>query len=252
MRDFMKVGAIWLLVIIITTLHSSVIAAEDNYLRVIVKSAFIELHSGPNEKFPVTRIVERDEFMDIIERRTNWYRVTDRKGYGGWVKHDDMLATNTISGEPPALETIFTNGDRTGYAGFGLATGQLNDDPLIAVRGGYHFSKNMMAEIEFLHSPGKFTNNYILGGNLVLSPLPDAFISPYLSLGAGYLKNEPRDSLIGAIEFDATVWNYALGIQKKWGDRLDLRLEYREYTALVNEELNRDYDAITFGLSVLY
>ena len=70
--------------------------ADDN-VQVQVKEPYIELHSGPAGGFPVIYVAARNEWITVLKRRTNWFKVATHKGVQGWVKQQALqLAKLTL------------------------------------------------------------------------------------------------------------------------------------------------------------
>ncbi|MGI9290543.1 MAG: hypothetical protein ACR2QG_04595 [Gammaproteobacteria bacterium] len=68
------------------------VAAEAPQQCVRVTAAFLELHTGPAEVYPVTQIVERNQQVCVVKRRTNWIKLTGERKREGWAHQDQLLA----------------------------------------------------------------------------------------------------------------------------------------------------------------
>ena len=56
-----------------------------------VVEAYLEIHTGPSEVYPVTHVFERDQQLCVVSSRTGWFKVTDSSGKQGWVSQDELL-----------------------------------------------------------------------------------------------------------------------------------------------------------------
>ena len=73
-----------------------------------VDGPYIELHSGPGRGYPVFHTVERGGRVELLKRRTDWYRV--RSGdVEGWVNRGDL---DRMSGDA-AIGYSTTRSERT-------------------------------------------------------------------------------------------------------------------------------------------
>ena len=56
---------------------------EGRYAVVAVADPYLELHTGPGRGYPVYRVVPRGERVEILYRRTDWFRVRDEQDREG-------------------------------------------------------------------------------------------------------------------------------------------------------------------------
>ena len=56
------------------------VQADDGYERVWVADAYLELHTGPGRGYPVIQVIERGEWIDILKRKTDWFKVRASNG----------------------------------------------------------------------------------------------------------------------------------------------------------------------------
>ena len=75
-----------------------------HFVEVTVGEAYLEMHTGPGRGYPVTRVVGRGERVDILLRRTDWYKVRDDQGKEGWVDREHMEQTLLANGEKIKLD----------------------------------------------------------------------------------------------------------------------------------------------------
>ena len=80
-------------------------AAREKLLQVFVSDPYLELSLGPGRGYPVFHVVERDASVDVLYRRTDWFKVRDEHGVEGWARARDMRRTKLADGSPfPARE----------------------------------------------------------------------------------------------------------------------------------------------------
>ena len=63
--------------------------AEEQYRRVTVAEPYLEMHTGPGRGYPVFNVVERGDEVELLKRRTEWFKVRDARGREGWVHERD-------------------------------------------------------------------------------------------------------------------------------------------------------------------
>jgi len=47
----------------------------NDVVRAQVVEPYLELHTGPGRGYPVTQVIERGEQVDILLRKTDWFKV---------------------------------------------------------------------------------------------------------------------------------------------------------------------------------
>src|SRR5208283_5437170 len=107
------------LVALLLSLALALPAAARAYQQVFVMQPYLELHTGPGRGYPVTQVVGRGESVEVLLRRTEWFKVRTERGVEGWASGREMLLTQQADG------TAFTYnlGDRAGFAAHHWETG---------------------------------------------------------------------------------------------------------------------------------
>ncbi|MFQ5488167.1 MAG: SH3 domain-containing protein, partial [Gammaproteobacteria bacterium] len=88
-----------LLLMIVLCLSTSA-ALADRTVEVEVADPYLELHTGPGAAYPVFYVVERGDRVQILKRRTGWFKVRTAKGKEGWAARGDMEQTLLAAGVP--------------------------------------------------------------------------------------------------------------------------------------------------------
>ncbi|MBS0393493.1 MAG: SH3 domain-containing protein, partial [Proteobacteria bacterium] len=76
------------------------------YVDVAVADPYLELHTGPGRGYPVFRVIPRGEHVEILFRRTDWFKVRDEHDREGWAYRDNMSETLLASGSKLPLEDL--------------------------------------------------------------------------------------------------------------------------------------------------
>ncbi len=221
-------------------------------LRLQVIEPFLELSTGPGRGYPIFFAVERGEWVEVIKSRADWYEVRTRRGKAGWATRLQLEKTRTMTGSrmifPQAGEIDFKRRQWE----FGIVTGMLEQDPLAGIRAGYFLSDGISTEFAFSHVPGQFSRSFVTSVNLLMQPYPEWRYSPYFSLGAGMLKNEPKATLVGGEDSDSTVWNAGVGVRGYIGRTFMFRVEYRQHVSIGDDVDNDVFQEFNAGLSFFY
>ena len=64
-----------IIVALMSGLAAAVAEAQDDVARVVVEDPFIELRTGAAEVYPVFFVVDRGEQIEVLQRRTDWFKV---------------------------------------------------------------------------------------------------------------------------------------------------------------------------------
>ena len=87
-------------------------ASARDYLQLFVAQPYLELHTGPGRGYPVAQVVARGEAVDVLFRRTEWFKVRTERGVEGWALERELTLTTLADGAPFTINL----GDRAGFA----------------------------------------------------------------------------------------------------------------------------------------
>src|ERR1700747_1015862 len=117
--------------------------AARKYLKLFVAQPYLELHTGPGRGYPVFHVVPRDASVDVLFRRTDWFKVRTERGVEGWASQTDMLKTVLADGSP----FRFPLRDRAGFAAhrweMGIFVGEYGAATLISGYGALSFNSQL-------------------------------------------------------------------------------------------------------------
>ena len=96
---------------VLAWLLTPVAAGARDYLQLFVTQPYLELHTGPGRGYPVFHVVPREESIDVLFRRTDWFKVRTEHGVEGWASQHDMQQLVLADGS----SFSFDLGDRAGF-----------------------------------------------------------------------------------------------------------------------------------------
>jgi uncharacterized protein YraI len=99
------------LLVALVLLSAPAASREREHLQVFVTAPYLELRTGPGRGYPVFHVAERDEKVEVLFRRTDWFKVRTERGVEGWAAQRDMIRTVLADGSP----FTFDLGDRSGF-----------------------------------------------------------------------------------------------------------------------------------------
>ena len=95
------------------------VSREREHLQVYITAPYLELRSGPGRGYPIFHVAERDESVQVLYRRTDWFKVRTERGVEGWAAQRDMQRTVLADGTP----FKFDLGDRAGFTSHNFEMG---------------------------------------------------------------------------------------------------------------------------------
>ena len=246
MRQFILIAAL-VFVPLVTPAYG-----KTSHYEAVVAEPFLELHTGPGRGFPVFYVVDRGEQIDVLKRRTDWFQVRTKKGIEGWVKLDQMAETLDTSGKPTALDDP-TEDDYVGRRWeMGLQLGDLDGANEISVYGGYHFTRNLSAELHVGAVTGDYSSGWVATADIVHQPFPEWRISPYAMLGTGVIHISPQATLVQSQDRTDQVALVGLGLRMYATRRFMFRAEYSSYLTFTNSNDNQELDEWQAGFAFFF
>ena len=231
------------------------VTRETEYFRVRIADPFIELHTGPGGGYPIFHVVDRGTEVEVMRRKTDWYKLRSADGKTGWASRDQMRQTLTPGGEQFEVVELDQEDFYTRKWVVGVTGGEFESAPVFTVFTAYSFTENLAAELHFGQSIGQKSSSTFLKTNLVMQPLPDLKYSPYLTLGFGKIEVDPSATLIAPVEDRNDFAQAGVGIQRYLSRRFLLRIEANEYVIFAADSTRNDNEEVNewkFGFAVFF
>ena len=217
-------------------------AEQEKLVQVFVSEPYIELSTGPGRGYPVFHVVEREESMDVLYRRTDWFKVRDERGVEGWARARDMRRTRLADGSP----FVFTLGDREGFTShdweLGIGGGDYGGANLISAYGAFSLTDNMKVELSLSQFLGNASNGYKAEAGITHVLFPEWRLSPFLGIGTGVVYTEPRATIVLPEDrTDQTAYAGA-GLRFYLTRRFFVRADYRWHTIFTSRDENQELE----------
>ena len=224
------------------------------YAVVTVTDAYIELHTGPGRGYPIFHVIQRNEQVQIIKNKTDWFLVrgTDRNETEGWVYRAQMLHTFTSPDVQKQFGHLaFKNfQDRTGE--FGMMNGEFEGSTSITLYTSYALSKNLGVNATLLSAAGEFNTLQVITVGLESIPFPDWKISPYFTMGLGELKSKPRQGTAFSQETKDNLATAGFGLRYYLTRRLLLTAAVLHYVTFIDNDTTGEFLEWKGGVSIFY
>ncbi|MEL6870853.1 MAG: SH3 domain-containing protein [Pseudomonadota bacterium] len=230
----------------------SATAQAKEYRTVAVADPFLEMHTGPGKGYPITNVVEQGESVQIIRRKTDWFKVRTDRDREGWVNIAQMEQTLDESGELTEIERIGRDEflDRRFEAG--VLTGDFSGADTVSVYAGYKISRNLGIELSGAQLIGNFSTGWLGTVNLVHETWPEWRLSPYFTLGTGIVQTRPKSTLVSTPDRIDQVSLVGAGLRAYVTRRFVLRAEYKSYVVLTSRDENEEIDEWKVGFGFFF
>ena len=221
-------------------------------LQLFVTAPYLELRTGPGRGYPVFHVVPRDHSIDVVKRRTDWFKVRDERGVEGWAAQRDMLQTVLADGSP----FTFSLGDRAGYTShrweLGVFAGDYGGASLISTYGSFSFNSQLAAELSVGQFLGNASNGTLADVGLTHVFMPEWRFSPFVTLGTGVVHIEPKATLVAPLDRTDQTAYVGGGFRYYLTRRFFARGEYRSHYVFTSRNDNEKVDEWKLGFAFFF
>ncbi|MGH8139411.1 MAG: SH3 domain-containing protein [Steroidobacteraceae bacterium] len=225
---------------------------QREHLQVFVTAPYLELRSGPGRGYPVFHVAERDESVEVLFRRTDWFKVRTERGVEGWAAQRDMLRTVLADGSP----FKFDLGDRTGFTShrfeMGMFAGDYGGATLISGYGSFSLNSQLAAELSLGQFLGKFSNGTVADIGFTHVLVPEWRLSPFLMLGTGLVHITPKATLVLPSERTDQTAYVGGGLRFYLTRRFFVRAEYKSHVVFTKRNANEEVDEWKLGFAFFF
>ncbi len=225
---------------------------DDSSQRVTIAEPYIEFHTGPGRGYPVFYVAKRGESLEIIKRKTDWFKVVAAKGQTGWVKRRHLEKTLAPNGQLVAITEAKYDDFTSRKWEVGVLSGQFEGATVNSMYVGYLFTENLSTELWFSQILGDYSESRMVNINLVHQPFPSWVVSPFVTIGTGGIWTEPKTSLVKSDDRNDQTAHYGLGARVYITERYFIRLEYKDYVVFTDRNENDSGEEWKIGLSVFF
>jgi len=238
--------------VLLGLLLTPAVGGAREYLQLFVNQPYLELHTGPGRGYPVFHVVPRDASVDVLFRRTDWFKVRTEHGVEGWASQQDMQKTVLADGS----SFKFSLGDRAGFTShrfeLGMFAGQYGGATLVSGYGSLSFNSQLALEGAVGQFLGKFSNGVTGDVGLTHVIAPEARWSPLLMLGLGLVHVEPKATLVQAANRTEATAYVGGGVRYYLTRRFFLRAEYKSHYVFTKRNQNEEADEWKLGFAFFF
>jgi hypothetical protein len=236
----------------LAALLAPAVSAAREYLQLFVTQPYLELHTGPGRGYPVFHVVPRDESVDVLFRRTDWFKVRTEHGVEGWASQADMQKTILADGTPFKFDV----GDRAGFTShrfeMGIFAGAYGGASLVSAYGSVSFNSQLALEGALGGFYGRFSNGVTGDIGLTHVIAPESRWSPFLMLGIGEVHTEPKATLVQPSDRTEPTAYVGGGVRYYFTRRFFLRAEYKAHYIFTKRNQNEEADEWKAGFAFFF
>ncbi len=250
MQRFRPFASLFLLLSL--ALAAPSVCGAREYLQVFVTEPYLELRTGPGRGYPVTQVVPRDESVDILKRRTDYFKVRTEHGVEGWAAQKDMQKVVLADGTP----FTFPLGDRAGFTSHriegGIFAGDYSGATLISAYGSFSFNSQLAVELSVGQFLGNASNGTVVDLGLTHVFVPEWRLSPFVMLGTGFVHIEPKATLVLPPDRTDQTAYVGGGLRFYLTRRFFARAEYKQHIVFTSRNTNDKVDEWKLGFAFFF
>jgi hypothetical protein len=223
---------------------------------VVVSDPYIEMHTGPGKGYPIFYVAGQGDEVKILKRRTDWFKIRLQRGTHrireGWVHVDQMRHTLDLDGNPIEFPNYGMDdfSKRRWVAGIGGG----NVDGANTINGflGFHLNPYISLQMDAAQILADYSDGWMVSGGIYMHPFPDWRISPFVTIGTGYIHMSPQTTIVQAEDQGDEIVNAGAGANVYISDRFILRMQYKRYTVYTSRDDNEEFNEWTAGFSLFF
>ncbi len=210
------------------------------HVEVAVADPYLELHTGPGRGYPVFRVVPRGERVEILFRRTDWFKLRDEHDREGWAYVDNMRETLLATGSKLPLEDPAHRDYDAHPWELGAMSGNFGGGNVNSVYAGYSLNSNLAVELAISQVLSHASDGTLALLGLTHTFRPDWRVAPLVGVGTGVIRIQPKATIISPPERTEQLAYYGAGLKWYLSHRFMMRADYRSYVLFTKRDKNED------------
>lgn len=217
-----------------------------------VADPYLEMHTGPGRGYPIFYVVDRGESVEIVRRKTDWFKVRSDNGKEGWVPKAQMELTLEGDGSTLDFQTFDKEDFTNAKWEMGVLAGDFGGANIVSLYGGYSLTPNVSVEAWGSQILGNFSNGWMGSVNVVHETFPDWRFSPFFTLGAGVIHTEPKSTIVQGEDRTDQIGHAGAGFRIYAARRFLIRAEYKSYVVFTSRDDNEEVEEWKVGFAFFF
>ena len=219
---------------------------------VVVSDPYIEMHTGPGRGYPIFYVAGQGDKVQVLKRRTDWFKIKGPRDQKGWVHVDQMRHTLDLEGNPIYIPEYGIGDFSRRRWETGVTGGDFGGARSISTYVGYSINPHVTLQVEGTQILGDFSEGLMGTANIVMYPFPKWRVSPYFTIGTGVINIKPQTTIVQAEDRTDEIVHAGAGANIYMTDRFILRLEYKRHTVLTSRDDNEEINQWKAGFSIFF
>lgn len=241
-----------LLCVLLVVVAVPVAAKDKDAQEVQVADPYIELHTGPGSSYPIFYVVERGEWVSVLKRKTQWFKIKAENQPAGWVHRDQLEKTLTADKEQVRFTDLTQDDYELRRWDLGVTYGRFDGAPSLGLLMVYPLAPKLGAELSLSQAIGDFSSSLIVNANVISYGERLWRVRPFFTLGSGWLKTEPKATLVQPKDSDDFTMHVGAGFQAHLDRQFMLRVDYKNYVVFSSDDNNEDPEEWKIGFVVFF
>ena len=226
--------------------------ADKQPIEVEIADAYIELHSGPGQGYPVFHVEDRGAWVEILKRKTDWFKIRTASGKEGWVAREQMERTLTPTGERTEIADATMKEFALCRWEMGMMGGDFEKADVMTVYGGFSFTPNLSVEASLSKIFADFSDADMGDISVSIHPFPGWRFSPFFTIGTGVIRSDPKTTLVQELDQTDQLAHVGGGIRIYLTRRFVFRAQYKNYVIFQSTDDNQEINEWKAGFSVFF
>lgn len=226
--------------------------SDETTMRVEIADPYIELHSGAGRGYPVFHVEDRGSWIEILKRKTDWFKVRTVSGKEGWVDRDQLQRTLTPSGKQTEIRDATIIEFSSHRWEMGAMGGDFESADVMTVYGGFAFTPHLSVEASVSKVFADFSDADMADVSISIHPFPAWRVSPFFSLGTGFIRTDPKTTLVQEPDRTDQLAHVGAGLRVYLARRFVFRAQYKNYVIFQSTDDNQEIDEWKAGFSVFF
>ena len=226
--------------------------SEDVPLIVEIADPYIEMHTGDGQGYPIFHVEEQGSTVEILKRRTDWFKVRTSNGKEGWVAREQLERTLTPTGEQMDIRDATLEEFAFRRWEMGAMGGEFEDADVMTVYGSFFLTPKLSVEASASKIFPDNSDGDMVDANILIHPFPTWRISPFFGVGTGLVHSDPDSTLVQESDRTDQVANVGTGVRVYLARRFIFRAQYKHYVIFESSDNNQEIDEWKAGFAVFF
>jgi uncharacterized protein YgiM (DUF1202 family) len=225
---------------------------DDRPIEVRIADPYIEMRSGPGRGYPVFHVEERGAWIEVLKRKTDWFKIRTGSGKEGWVARHQIERTLTPAGDRAEIRDATMQEFAQHRWEMGLMGGDFEGADVMTLYGGFSFTPNLSIEASLSRAFADFSDADMGDVSLAIHPFPNRRFSPFFSIGTGVIRSDAKTTLVQEPDSTDQLAHVGVGIRIYLARRFLFRAQYKNYVIFQSTDDNQEIDEWKAGFSVFF